>query len=473
MAPVTPRLSLGARLAVLFAAVVAVASSALGFYLYHSFAGQLEWRDDVQLLGKLRQLRQQLADAATPELLLTRPQYLRDTMSGESNALIEVRDTTGRALLTINPRREALPAPAPLAENEEPTPTALVRWRTRDGSPAAAVTGVARLGQPDGRPVVITVARAYPDREALLAAYRWRIGLAATAAALLAALLSTWVVWRALAPLRRLSREAGDITVNRLSTRLVDRDAPPEIARLIAALNTMLARLEDGFARLSQFAADLAHEFRTPVGNLLGQSQVMLARPRPEAEYQALLESNIEELERLARMIDNMLFLARADHAGQALDRQPLSIAAELTRQAEYFEGVAEERGLTLLAQGDGTLWADPALLRRALGNLVANAVRHATPGSTIRLAAAHDGNAWNLMVENDGAPLPEDVLARLFDRFYRADTARADSARSNGLGLAIVRSIMALHGGQAQVAQAGSRLRFTLTFPDAPGPAA
>lgn len=473
MAPVTPRLSLGVRLALLFAAVVAVASSGLGFYLYHSFAGQLEWRDDVQLLGKLRQLRQQLADAATPELLLTRPQYLRDTMSGESNALIDVRALDGEVLLTINPRREALPSPAPLAENEEPAPAALVRWHTRDGSPAAAVAGVARLGQPDGRPVVVTVARAYPDRAALLAAYRWRIGLAAALAAALAALLAAGVVWRALAPLRRLSRVAGDITVNRLSTRLDARDAPPEIARLATALNTMLARLEDGFARLSQFAADLAHEFRTPVGNLLGQSQVMLARPRAESDYQALLESNIEELERLARMIDNMLFLARADHAGQALDRQPLSIAAELTRQAEYFEGLAEERGVAIRTRGDGTLRADPALLRRALGNLVANAVRHATPGSTIELSARHDGSVWHLAVENDGAPLPEAVLARLFDRFYRADTARSDSARSSGLGLAIVRSIMALHGGQAQVAQTGSRLRFTLTFPDAPDPAA
>jgi two-component system heavy metal sensor histidine kinase CusS len=333
------------------------------------------------------------------------------------------------------------------------------------------VAGEARLGQADGRPVRITVARVYPERTALLAAYRWRILLAVVGAALSAALLSAWIAWRALAPLRRLSREAVQINVERLSTRLSEGNAPPEISRLIATLNTMLARLEDGFGRLSRFAADLAHEFRTPVGNLLGQSQVMLARPREAHEYQALLESNIEELERLARMIDSMLFLARAEHAELALDLRPVAIGEELARQVDYFEGLAEERGLTLVADGAGTLHADATLLRRALGNLVANAVRHARPGSAIRLTATRDADGWLLAVENEGEPLPEAALARLFDRFYRVDAARADAAPSSGLGLAIVRSIMALHGGEARVAQSGNRLRFTLRFPDSRGP--
>lgn len=280
------------------------------------------------------------------------------------------------------------------------------------------------------------------------------------------------MVWRALAPLRRLSREAVQINVERLSTRLSEGQAPREIGQLIATLNTMLARLEDGFGRLSRFAADLAHEFRTPVGNLLGQSQVLLARPREVHEYQALVESNIEELERLARMIDSMLFLARVEHAELALDLQPLAIAEELARQADYFEGLAEERGLTLVAEGAGTLHADAALLRRAMGNLVANAVRYARPGSAIRLTAARDADGWLLAVENEGEPLPEAALARLFDRFYRVDaTARPDAAPSSGLGLAIVRSIMALHGGEARVVQSGHRLRFTLRFPDPGAP--
>lgn len=460
-------LGIGARLAALFAVVVAASCGALCLYLYVSFADQLARRDDLQLLGKLRQVRLQLGNAATPELLLARPQYLRDTMSGESNALILVRTAAGGAtLLEINPEHQALPAPPPLDEAHEPALANLVRWRAADGSPGAAVAAYARLGRPDGRRVLITVARSYPERDALLAAYRWRIGSGAMAASLAAALLSALVIWRALAPLRRLRREADAITASRLSTRLTEPGAPPEIAQLVHALNAMFARLEEGFARLSQFSSDLAHELRTPVGNLLGQNEVMLARTRSTAEYQALLESNVEELARLGKMIDNMLFIARADHAQHALELRPLSVLPELERLADYFEGLAAERNVAIACAGSGKLNADAALFRRALGNLLANAVRHARQGSTIRLTARQTPSACEICVANEGEPLPTAALERLFDRFYRLDAARTDAAESNGLGLAIVRSIMTLHGGQARVEQDGAWLRFVLRFP-------
>uniref|UniRef100_UPI0035ADBB95 heavy metal sensor histidine kinase n=1 Tax=Hylemonella sp. TaxID=2066020 RepID=UPI0035ADBB95 len=462
------KLTLSWGLALLLAGIVILSSGAIGVYLYHSFALQLERRDDILLMGKLRQLRQQLGDAATPELLFTHPQYLRDTMSGDSNALIEVTDSAGQVLLSVNPSQEALPFLAPLDESSEPTSEALLRWRARDGSPAGLVAGYARLGHPEGRRVKIAVARVYSERAALLTAHRWRIAASVIVAALSAALLSGWLAWRALSPLRRLSVEAAQINVDRLSARLSEDGAPVEIKRLIETLNTMLTRLEDGFARLSRFAADLAHEFRTPVGNMLGQSQVLLTRPREMHEYQTLIESNIEELERLARMIDSMLFLARAEHAELALNLQPVCIRAELERQADYFEDLAQERGLTLVARGAGTLQADPALLRRALANLVSNAVRYTRPGSVIDLSAVSDEHGWLLAVENDGEPLPAEVLDRMFDRFYRVGGAPSESGRSSGLGLAIVRSIMTLHGGEARVSQSGSRLSFTLFFPDA-----
>lgn len=460
------RSSLSLSLALLLASLVLVSSGAIGLYLYHSFATQLERRDDVLLMGKLRQLRQQLGDAATPELLFTHPQYLRDTMSGESNALIEVTDGTGQVLLNVNPGREVLPILAPLDEALEPRPEALLRWRARDGSPAGLVAGYARLGHPEGRRVKIAVARVYSERAALLAAYRWRIALGVIVAALSAAILSAWLAWRALSPLRRLSVEAAQINVDRLSARLSENDAPLEIKHLIVTLNTMLTRLQDGFDRLSRFAADLAHEFRTPVGNMLGQSQVLLARPRETYDYQTLIESNIEELERLTRMIDSMLFLARAEHAELALNVQPVSVSAELERQRDYFEGLAQERDLTLVARGAGTLEADPALLRRALANLVSNAVRYARPGSVITLSAVSDQHGWLLAVENEGEPLPEEALDRMFDRFYRVTGAPSESGHSSGLGLAIVRSIMTLHGGEARVSQTDICLRFTLYFP-------
>lgn len=476
------RLPLAGRLGLLFALIVASSSAALGLYLYDSFARQLVQRDDIQLLGKLRQIRQLLANTATPRLLLDQPQYLRDTMSGDSNAYIRVHDLQGRLLLDIQPGREPLPALQPPVPATAPGPADIRRWTTPAGVPAAAVAALSPLGAAaaagEGQMVHILVARLYQDRAALLADYRRRIWGSALLSALLAAALAAGLLWQGLTPLRRLARQAGQITAQRLSTRLPEDQAPPELRGLIAAFNAMLLRLEQSFAQVSQFAADLAHELRTPIGNLLGQSQVMLSRPRSAEDYQALLGSNIEELERLNRMIEGMLFLARAEHSAVALQLQALSPAEELARQADYFQDLAEERGLRLAieVQGGGPLAADPMLLRRALANLLSNALRHADPGSEVRLAARRQPGAWELSVDNSGAPLPPELLERLFERFYRVDPARADSAQSSGLGLAIVRSIMALHRGSATAVQplpGGGAISFRLRFPDAAPPAA
>jgi len=460
-------LSLSLRLGLAFALVVALSSGALGVYLYQSFARQLEQRDEVQLLGKLRQLRQLLGNAATPQLLLDQPQYLRDTMSGESNALIRVRDAAGNVLLDFNPLAEPLPAMPVVELAREPARAELRHWQTGLGTPAAAVAAEARLGA--GTVVEITVARLYQDRADLLAAYRQRIVLGALSAALVAAALAGLMVWRGLLPLRRLADQAGEINAQRLWRRLDAQDAPPEAAGMVEAFNQMLDRLEQGFAQLNQFSADLAHELRTPLGNLIGQSQVALARPRSAEDYQALLESNLEELERLNRMSSSMLFLARAEHQAVALQQEPLDLAQEFQRQADYFQDLAEERELRIdsQVQADFLLHADPTLLRRALANLLSNALRHARPGSTITLAGErHSDGSTVIRVDNDGPPLPQEVLDRLFERFYRGDPARPDSSHSNGLGLAIVRSVMELHDGQASVRQESACISFRLQFP-------
>lgn len=119
-----------------------------------------------------------------------------------------------------------------------------------------------------------------------------------------------------------------------------------ELQQLGEALNQMLARLEDGFGRLSRFSEDLAHEMRTPLNNLMGQTELALRKTRSTDDYQALLASNLEEYERLARMIDNMLFLARAEHPDAAVQREPIDLHALVAQLCDYFEGMAEERGI-------------------------------------------------------------------------------------------------------------------------------
>ena len=307
-------MSLGVRLGLWCALIAAAASALLGAYLYASFEQQLRQRDDVQLLGKLRQLRQLLGHGGTPAMLRSQTDYLRDTMSGESNALIEIYAAPadgGRLLLAINPDGMALPRLTPLPAQREASMADLWRWTAPDGAPAVAVNAWTRLG--DGM-VEIRLARVYAEREALLAGYRWHIVAVSLGAGGLAALLVLGLIWRGLAPLRRLQAQTAAIGPQSLALRLDASDSPAELHALVHGINAMLARLEDGYAQLNQFAADLAHELRTPLATLTGQSQVMLSRPRAEADYARLLESQLLELERLNRMVDSLLFLARSEH---------------------------------------------------------------------------------------------------------------------------------------------------------------
>ncbi len=232
------------------------------------------------------------------------------------------------------------------------------------------------------------------------------------------------------------------------------------------SFNAMLDRLATGYERLLQFSADLAHEVRTPIGVLIGQTQVTLAHTRSESEYKSVLESNLEELERLGRIAQNILFLAQADHERQDIERTPLNIREQLETIATYFEGLADERNLSFEVHAEGQMWANAIMSRRAISNVVVNAVRYAEAGTTIRLTGSEDARGALIVIGNQGRPVAPDDLARLFDRFYRGDAARSEFTESSGLGLSIVQAIMRLHGGSASVScSADGWIEFTLRF--------
>lgn len=460
-----PARSLTLRVTLVFTLIVALAASALGIYLYRAFVGEIVRRDDIQLLGKLRQVQVLLGRPGAAELLRTQADVFRDTMSGQENSLVRILAADGRLLADINALGEDYPVPP--SAGAAPGTAAIATWATRRGAPGRVVAGSARLSAGEmTTAVTVVVARAYAERSAMFAGYRRQIAGAAAVGALLAAALAALMLRRGLLPLRSMAEHAALVRPGTLGHRLDAAGAPSELQPLAEAINAMLDRLQAGYARLSGFSADLAHEFRTPVANLLGQSQVMLAQARSVADYEALTASNIEELERLARMIDSMLFLARAEQDEVKLQRRPLAALDELRKVADFYDGMAQERGLALACTGGGTVLADAALLRRALANLLSNAVRHADEGSTIVLHAEERGDRTALSVSNVGPAVAAPHLAHLFDRFYRADSARSEAEGSTGLGLAIVSAIMALHGGESGVAADGARITFTLRFP-------
>jgi len=279
-----------------------------------------------------------------------------------------------------------------------------------------------------------------------------------------------WISSRALAPVTRMARAVGAVTPSLLSTRIPEMPPwPPELSGLVDAFNNTLSRLEEAFARLSRFSADLAHELRTPLSNLSGEFEVCLTRPRQIVDYQATLESGLEECRRLNALIENLLFLARAEHADIALHRESFD-AAEAAGWviAQHAPGAAS-RDVRIDLKGKATVYADLLLFRQALGNVLANAVRYAPPGSTVKVEihSGSDGGV-ELCVTDHGDGIAAQHLSHLFERFYRVDPARDRSqGQGTGLGLSIVHSILEAHGGGASIdSAAGIGTKVRLRFP-------
>ncbi len=448
--------ALSLRLALMFALVSALLLGAIGFYLYHSLQREIAWRDDQALLGRVQRMQAILADSQSITALRERPQ-LYENMLGNRDNLLWVLDAAGQVLIEINPPGVAHPtlpatSTAQLADGDSSEPLRLA-WQDVSG-------GEQRL--------TLIAGKLLGERDAMLAAYRMKLWLALGCGMLLAFVLGWLVSQRGLRPVRELARRSAAIDSQHLHLRLNEVQATKELQGLSHALNQMLARLESGFAQLSRFCEDLAHEMRTPLSNLMGHTQQTLQRERSVAEYQDLLVSNAEEYERLARMIDSMLFLARTEQAQAAITCQPIDLQALAEQLCEYFEGLAEERDMPLVNQASGEWLADPDLLRRALANLLANALRYGQPGTAITLSSRHEGSRLELWVHNHGKPIAAEHLPNLFERFYRCDPARSGAGDSGGLGLAIVRSIMQLHGGQVLVESDDTGTRFGLVVEQA-----
>lgn len=447
--------SLAARLSLLFALVSVVLLGSIGAYLYHSLQREIAWRDDQMLRGRLERMEALLDDGESVAALRERPQ-LYANMLGNRDSLLWLLDPRGEVLIEVNPGN--LPVPT-LPESRE------VRLDDVTGAvPARLAWQTLEQG---GRPLTLVAGKLLDERRQMLAAYRLRLWLTLAAGALLAFLLGWGVSRRGLRPLRRLAEQANRIDVRHLDRRLNDAGETEEIGALSLGLNRMLDRLEEGFFQLARYSADMAHEMRTPLTNLLGQTQHTLRRERSAEEYRQVLESNIEEYERLSRMIDSMLLLARTENPSKEIPLEEVDLGPLVEQLCEYFEGMAEDDERELIHHASGTVVANCELLRRALANLLANALRHGRRGTPIRITTAATAQRVELRVQNQGAPIAPEEIARVFERFYRCDPARTGSVDSGGLGLAIVRSIAQWHGGEVGVESDAERgTTFTLSLP-------
>lgn len=294
---------------------------------------------------------------------------------------------------------------------------------------------------------------------------------ALTALGTLAVLLLSYSVARlGLAPLARLTKDASSVSPNNRSQRLDTHSLPYELEDLAKSFNGALERLDGAYGRLEAFNADVAHELRTPITILIGQTEVALTRNRSVDELRQTLQSNLEEFGRVRAIVNDMLFLARADQGERATGLVAVSLAAEVARTLDFLEIPLEEAQVRAVSTGDALALVNTSLFGRALSNLVMNAIQYCASGSTITVSIEREGERVRVAVGNPGEPIPSAMLDHLFDRFYRAESSRTNSRENHGLGLAIVKAVAEMHRGEVSVTSANGVNRFAFSVVAAAG---
>jgi two-component system, OmpR family, heavy metal sensor histidine kinase CusS len=279
---------------------------------------------------------------------------------------------------------------------------------------------------------------------------------------------TAWRVRRELRPLHTLAKQTKHITPQRLDERLKLPEVAEELAPWVNQFNALMDRLQSAIVQLEAFNADVAHELRTPLAALMGNTEVALAKNRSTNELKETMIVSLEQLRELSSMVNDMLFLSGADRGALARRGEPTKLCGIAKSVVEFHEFALEEAGLTAEVNGTAVASVDAPLLQRALSNLIGNATRFAARGSAVRVLIEEVGHREiQIYVENNGEPIEPATLPRLFDRFYRGDDARCDSESHHGLGLAIVSAIARMHGGQtfAQSANGTTRVGFTLAI--------
>jgi two-component system heavy metal sensor histidine kinase CusS len=434
-------------------------------YLYWAMTNNVNQEDDALLADKVRVvqaiLKQRPRDTAAIR------EEVEDTWRARENERTYVRvvGEDGQVLVESPMLDQTLPAALfPTPSDEPGSGIDIHRHKHR----IFRVLAVREAGSP--WTVQLAMDRSLENE--LLSGYLTHLWYVLGIAFIICTVAGYLIAHRGVRPIHMITDTTRRIRPANLSERVAPEGLPAELHQLAANFNGMLDQLEQSFARLSRFSADIAHELRTPVASLRGEVEVALNQPRTAEEYRDVLRSNIEECDRLTHMIDRLLFLARAENPQQQIATEEYDLQIELAKICEFYEAAAMDAGvtLTLAPNGQTSAHVDRVLLQRAVGNLIANAIGHTPTGGTITVSAKQDDERAKIQVSDTGCGIESVHLPHVFDRLYRADASRVSKSGRTGLGLAIVRSITNLHGGSVEIASTvGRGTCVTMMFPRAP----
>lgn len=296
---------------------------------------------------------------------------------------------------------------------------------------------------------------------------RKRLGLYFLAAVISAILLGIFIANRGLRSLYMLTKMTENITIHSLDQRINPASWPVELRGVALSFNHMLTRINSAIEQLKQFSGDLAHDMRIPITNLIGESELALSREMTNEKYRDVLSSHLEELQRLSRLIDGLLFLARSESPQFSLQLSKLDAAAEIRAMSDYFSAVADEKSIDVIIEGNAYLMADMMMFRRVINNLLSNALKFTPAKGSVRIILQDKNEGVFIDIVDSGVGIEASHLPKLFNRFYRIDASRNQATGGHGLGLPIVKSIVNLHKGTISIESTpGVGTKVSLFFP-------
>lgn len=455
-------MSLTSRMSLLFALAAAVVLLVAGVLFEQALNDHLLKRDREELYGKIDLVHGLIAKARSADDLAKLPAHLNDIGSGHPGILISVVADSGETLYLAGNRHSV----GRLQQFQGNGGTEPALWED-GGRVYRFVSSLVRSGMPGGKQAKVIIAFDITADQAFVNTFLEYLWFTMSLVALVLGWLGWFVVRHGLAPLREVSAKVAAISTTQLDKPLESQGVPRELQELVAAFNAMLARLHESFHRLAEFSSDIAHELRTPIHNLLIQTQVTLCDQSSLDDCRAVLQANEEEYLRLSRMISDMLFLAKADNNRVFLNMENVDLVTEVTTLFEFFEALVSEQGIELQQSGEAAVEADRLMIQRALSNLLSNAIRFTPRGMSIKVNMGTDSGWTRLSISNPGSEISPEHQVRIFERFYRIDPSRREGHADNiGLGLAITKSIVEMHGGQISVESEAGMVTFTITLP-------
>ena len=455
--------SLTLRLSLLFGIAAIVVFSSFGWFIEDSIKRHFAAEDVSELEVIALAVDKTLFSKLPKDDLASIKRRFDDILVGHHGASLHVADSNGR---TVFASADPDLSEFTLISNRNAGDGLVRNWNDGQHSFRVLIRKLDSNTQSSDRSYTIAVAVPIDYHLRFLDSFRYTLWLMIASGIAITSLTGWIAVRQGHAPLHDIIAQIRRISANELNTRLSPDTVPRELSDLAASFNEMLSRIEEAFLRLTDFSADIAHELRTPVTSLMTQNQVALSQTRSIDEYREILYSNIEEYERMAQMISDMLFLAQADNGLCKPDSGEVDLAAEVLSLFDYYEAWAEERDIILILEGDAKTSGDRSMLRRALNNLLANAIRHTATGGTVCIALDQlKSGEVSIDVKNPGPEIAPGHLSKLFNRFYRVDPSR--QVGGAGLGLAIVKSIINAHSGRIEVTSSEGYTWFHIILPN------